>query len=439
MEDKKVSEVSFPEIPECVADLQMSYLPPMGGLVPVEPRHDPGRIDVLIGEGQTSEILRNLCWGVFTTNPNEWSEVTNKMHNLFGIRLLLPDYVAARGEISLAYLDRNNVELDISCCGRGMHQTLLLLARLYANPGAILLLDEPDAHLEVLRQQEVFKLLSNTAEKRQGQIIAASHSEVVLNEAANAGTVVAFLGAPHILNDGKSSQLLKSLRELGWEQYYEAEQKKWVLYLEDSTDLSILQTFAEILDHPAQKYLARPFFRPVTTNLPQKARDHYYGLREAVPDLGGVAIFDRLDKELHGSGALRETMWKKREIENYFCTREVLNRFIRSPEFAGPGPLFSSSHQSTLDESIQEVENSLRTLDNVSPWDDDCKASDRFLEPLMRKLSEKMERPLTLRKNEFFKLARFILPEEIDPEVAENLDLIHEVASACEPEDLNGA
>lgn len=49
--------------------------------------------------------------------------------------------------------------LDISCGGRGMQQTMLLHAYMYANPGAVLLLDEPDAHLETLRQRQTYQLI----------------------------------------------------------------------------------------------------------------------------------------------------------------------------------------------------------------------------------------------------------------------------------------
>ena len=74
------------------------------------------------------------------------------------------------------------------------------------------------------------------------QIIAASHSEVLLNEAAGRDVVVAFVGTPHRIDD-RGSQVLKALREIGFDQYYLAEQARWVLYLEGSTDLSILQAF----------------------------------------------------------------------------------------------------------------------------------------------------------------------------------------------------
>ena len=430
-EGLKVGDAEFSEIPREIETVAVSYLPPMAGLASIEPRHDPGRIDVLIGQGQTSEILRNLCLRVKEDNDAQWRQIVEQMKSLFGVILHDPEYVVSRGEITLAYTEGNGTKLDISCAGRGMQQTVLLLARLYASPGAILLLDEPDAHLEILRQRQIYNAISDIAASANGQIIAASHSETVLNEAANKGTVVAFLGRPHLLDQGKKSQLLKSLKVLGWEQYYQAELKKWVLYVEDSTDLRILQEFARILSHPVEDALAAPFVKYVTTDQPRIARNHFHGLREGVSRLTGVALFDRLDKELDTSGPLREVMWRKREIENYFVTRDVLLRFAESND-AGVGGLFAPAAKKAMAESIEEVTSSLKTLRDISPWDDDCKVSDEFLDPLMRSFSRRQNLPLLLRKSEFYRLVQFMEPAEIDSEVIEKLDVIHEAAVEAE-------
>jgi ABC-type cobalamin/Fe3+-siderophores transport system ATPase subunit len=63
----------------------------------------------------------------------------------------------------MACKDRSACLLDLSCVGRELQQTLLLLAHLYANPKTVLLLDEPDAHLEVLRQRQIYQLLTDVA------------------------------------------------------------------------------------------------------------------------------------------------------------------------------------------------------------------------------------------------------------------------------------
>jgi hypothetical protein len=49
-------------VPEPVRRHNVVFLPPMSGLTEREYRKEAGEINVLIGEGRTAEVLRNLCW-----------------------------------------------------------------------------------------------------------------------------------------------------------------------------------------------------------------------------------------------------------------------------------------------------------------------------------------------------------------------------------------
>ena len=322
---------------------------------------------------------------------------------------------------------------DLSASGRGLQQTMLLLAHLHANPKTVLLLDEPDAHLEILRQRQIYQILTETAEKRGAQVIAASHSEVVLNEAATRGQVIAFVGRPHALTD-RGSQVVKALCDIGFEQYYQAEQTGWVMYLEDATDLAILREFARLLDHPAHAHLERPFVSYIGTCLPNKAREHFYGLREAKQDLVGIAIFDRLEKELQQGTSLTELMWRRREIENYFCSQEVLMAFAAGGH---PDDLFASAEQETrrkaMYASIEEVSRALKTLGKPDPWSHDIKVSDEFLDPLFAEFSKRLRLPLVLRKSEYSDLVKFMPKGGVDHEVTSMLDAIMRVAAEAKP------
>jgi len=44
----------------------------------------------------------------------------------------------------------------------------------------------------------------------------------------------------------------------------------------------------------------------------------------------GLAIFDRLPGPVQDEKGLRELMWKRREIECYFCTRGVILSWARA-------------------------------------------------------------------------------------------------------------
>jgi AAA15 family ATPase/GTPase len=420
-------------IPDEAGSARIAYLPPMSGLADHEFVKQPGEIGVLIGQGQTAQVLRNLCYQIYENkNAKHWDNLLIQINELFGVELLAPKYIAERSEITMAYNDERKNTLDLSSSGRGLQQTLLLLAHLYSNPGAVLLLDEPDAHLEVLRQRQTYNLLIHVAEQQGSQIIAASHSEVVLNEAAERDTVIAFVGKPHRIDD-RGSQVLKALRDIGFEQYYQAEETGWVLYLESATDLAILQEFAKSLSHEAQSFLARPFVKYVETNLPQRARDHFGGLSEAKNDLMGIAIFDRLDKKLQTTDTLVEMMWRRREIENYFCREDVFLAYARHDQ---PDDLFgrieTERREQTMREAIDEV-TKLLEIDNLVPWSPDVKATDEVIDRVFRLFYKKLGLPLQLRKSEYHVLASLMLREELDGEITEKLDAIVTVAKKAKP------
>lgn len=416
---------------EEAAKVRASFLPPMSGLAEQEYIKQPGEIDVLIGQGQTAQVLRNLCLAA-ARDAGAWGRVAGAVRQMFGVTLHPPEVIPGRAEITMSYGDGRGMELDLTCAGRGFHQTLLLLSYLYANPGRVLLLDEPDAHLEILRQRQIFDVLCAAAEEQGSQVIIASHSEVVLNSASGKGDVVAFTGSrPHLLNGGKNKgrQLLKSLRDIGFDQYYLAEQCGWVIYLEDVTDLDILRGFARILGHPAAEDLERPFFHPLGTNVPQQARDHFFGLKEAKEDLVGVALFDRIDKKLADGGPLVETMWERREIENYFCTPGVLLAYAGS---GLPDDLFGHAERdrrvAAMERAIRSVSEAYETLRGASPWSADVKASDDFLDPLFKRFSADLGIPPALRKRGYHELVKHMERGDVPEEVARKLDIIHEVA-----------
>lgn len=414
-------------VPPHLGDLRLAFLPPMSGLAGVEPKWEPGRIDVLLGEGQTAQVLRNLCFNIFGRSTEKWEDLKKHITNLFGVELLAPEFIKVRGEISMAYKEASGVELDLSSSGRGLQQTLLLLAYLYSNPKSILLLDEPDAHLEVLRQRQIYQLLTDVAQKQGSQLIAASHSEVILNEAGGRDMVIAFVGKPHRI-DGRGSQVLKALTEIGFDQYYLAEQTGWVLYLEGSSDLAILQAFAQKLNHAAALYLERPFVH-YTTNLPSRARAHFFGLREANQDLVGIALFDRIETPLQGERGLKEMMWGRREIENYLCREDTLLAYARhdQPQDDLFGYAEATRREAAMREAISEVTAALRTL-GKDPWSAELKASDEFLHPLFDRFFKKLGLENLLRKSGYHVLAGLVPAEKIDPEVSEKLTAIAEIA-----------
>lgn len=425
------------KVPAATRKHAVVFLPPMSGLAEREYRKEKGEIGVLIGEGQTAQVLRNLCWQLHSQDDKAgWTLLVERIDALFQIRLNDPQYIKERSELVLTYRERNGVELDLSSSGRGCQQVILLLSFLLANPGAVLLLDEPDAHLEILRQRDVYNLITEIAAGNGSQIVAASHSEVVLQEAAERDVVMAFVGAPHRIDTRARGQVKKALESIRMADYYLAEQKGWMLYVEGSTDLAILRRLAQRLGHPAQAVLNDSV--PVTylgSNQPQDARNHFYGLREAKPDLVGYALFDRLDRELQAGAPLTEYQWSRREIENYLVTPDSLRGFVqldlRHDDLVDAAE--RARRLETLDRCLAELLHALEITRRPSPWGADIKVTDEFLDPLMENYFQQLGTPQQLYKRDYHGLADALPLDQLDAEVLRVLDNIVALARQATP------
>ena len=396
------------DVPEQAGHVRIAFLPPMSGLAASEHRQDRGTINVLIGQGRTAEVLRNLCYMVHQEHPARWEEIAAKVEEHFLAALEPPEYLPERGEIVVRYRERG-VLLDLSCAGRGLQQLLLLLVYMYANPGSILLLDEPDAHLEALRQREVYHLLCQAAEANGNQIIAASHSEVLLTEAAGKHTVVAFVGKPHRI-DGRAARIVTALRDIGPADFYQAERAGWILYLEGPGQLAMLKEFARTTGHAtAEQALGIAFVK-----YQQDPAPHFLALREAFPKLAGVAVTNCEE-------TLPDGLWaaKVGVMERYLCEAATLEAFAAAGARAeAGGPLF------------EEVEvtrrlQAMRAAISESPADEPV----AYLTGLFDRFYSRLGLANIMETSSFLELAAYVSPERLRPEVTAALDLIARTAS----------
>ncbi|MFM7332979.1 MAG: hypothetical protein ACKO1H_00980, partial [Tabrizicola sp.] len=172
------------------------------------------------------------------------------------------------------------------------------------------------------------------------------------------------------------------------------------------------------------------------SNQPQDARHHFQGLREAKPDLVGIAVFDRLDRELHKGSALTEKMWTRREIENYLVTPASLIGFVNLG-LAEDDLLAEAERQhrtEIMQACIAEMEQALKVARRPDPWGPDIKVTDDFLDPLFENYYQRLGTPQQTYKRDYHGLADALPLELIAPEVVGMLDAIVEVAQNAKPQ-----
>ena len=447
-------------VPDEARATRVVFLPPLSGLIANEPRLDTGAINVRIGEGRTAEVLRNLCLRVLERDPKQWRSLAERIRDMFAIELQEPRYVGNRGEIVMGYRE-GGLSFDISSSGRGFQQILLILAVLDENPGSVIMLDEPNAHQDMLLRRQVYRLITETAWKNGSQIIASSHSELLLNEAVGKDTVISLVGKPHRIHPASenSAQGGKGFHEIGSDQFYQAEQTGWGLYLEKPSDLAILQGFARRLGKAdATSALERPFVFYFGHRLPA-AKRHFHALKDRIPDFKGLALtgnYGASEIQMQGKSRspslanLEQKAWKRRDILNYLCSKATLEAYARhggnpgATDFSEEEKERSKKRVSAMRESISEVFEAFALLGKESPWNDNINikgntnlvkisVGEDFLSPLFSLYFEKLGLPNLMKDKGFHELVDSVPREDIDPEVADALDAIVAVAESVAP------
>ncbi len=447
--------LDLPDFVRAAARLNVRLLYPMSGIETEEPIIQPGRIDVLLGQGQTAQVLRNLCLMVFREDPAAWSRIEKLVGRLFAVDLEAPSETG-RGAIDLFYRQPGaRKPVDIALAGRGLQQMLLILAHLHSHPRSVLLIDEPDAHLEILRQRQAYVLLRDEAARSGSQVVLVTHSEVILDEALDRNLTLLLAGRADELASRK--EIVAALRHYGAEHYIRARQRGYVLYVEGGTDLAVLRALATKLEHAAADAWddnANVYY--VQDNYPEPDRDselerveqgfglspdqHFFSLRPMLPGLRGLAIRDRNARQRKDSdkGGLTTSYWRRYEIENYIVSPEVLRAY--AAHAYRDLPLFDRFRRETdevLDELILDRvfdgrERDLLTWKGMDAdaarllWEartEGRKLSD-FAEEFFRRLADKLDHAMLLRKRDLHGLVDFIDAEDIAEEVSEKLGLV---------------
>jgi hypothetical protein len=442
------------EFLEYVIGIKVELLYPMSGLGTLEPIYQDKFLGTLMGQGKTAEVLRNLC---FKVDRSEWTKIQSLMRRLFQVELNVP-VENAQGGIELYYSPAGAPKelLELATSGRGFQQVLLIFAYLYGHKKSVLLIDEPDAHLEILRQRQMYVLLRDIASDNESQVVMVTHSEVILDEAVERNLTLIRDGITEDITS--KAKVQNSLKVFGTENYVKAVDRGYVFYVEGSTDVDMLRALAERLSHPlagdwddrlnayyvqniSPEQTIESELDRVEMASENKPTTHFRCRRSLLPELRGLAILDRDDRRRVDSieNGLQILYWRRYEAENYFITPDLLRSFANHQystenlfEFVHPERIESVLDTLVLDRVFGGEQGDFQTWKSAPTdsarliWDSKTvalKMSD-FAEEFFRRLHIELNRPMLLRKGELHRLVQFVDPATIPNEVSQKLDTL---------------
>ena len=442
------------EVSAGARELDVVHVPPFSGIDIDETEYNRAFQNIQIGLGKPGIILRNLLqdvawlqeqnltedkWGQLS---QQWRFFADHVYKLFGY-IVYPPTMLGDAFIRCDYRVENpdgslSPRLDINTAGSGFQQVLLLLAFLYARPATVFLIDEPDAHMHINLQGEVYRLLQKVAEERNSQLVIATHSELLL-DSTEPRKIISFFGkSPHCLVDSKSDRdrVREALKRLDAMDLLRAEQSAgMVLFAEGQSDFDILREWAMILGHrlfdcfeKRDKGAFRIYCYDMKGKRTRAARDHFFALQAAFPKMKGFVLID-LDEDREtdrGFGSSNPELvlkkWNRRMIENYLIHPDAIDRLVdrfRLGEVENQTLLFGPDPN--------RAKKKLRDIMPPDFFKDPVNDPTGYLKSADAKeilASVFGAARLSIGKREYHRLAAVMKPEEIHPDVVEMLDAI---------------
>ncbi len=426
----KPKDVENIPIPEADINLETIYIPSFSGIMTNEPERNRALQDVLIGQGKPGDILRNLLLEV-SEKGEAWQDMCTHIKDVFNYELAKP---SARGQAYILCECRSlNSQgkpegplLDINTTGSGFQQFLLIIAFLYArqssvSQSSVILLDEPDAHLHINLQSVMYSTLKNIAKDKKGQLIIATHSEVLINSTAPQNIISFFGQHPRTLSKAtEQKKLQKAMGRLSTIEILKAEQSvDKVLYLEGHTDLDILRAWAETLDHSALKWFndINFYWHNMGGKRPKEALEYFQALQAISPTMRGFVLIDSDGKPNETLGfdfnvkAITMEKWRRYEIESYLVHPATLERFLKSHEHRDKAikKMRGIIPSEYLEDSIEDSIGYFRYMKGSN-----------ILQLIFK------EANYHINKDEYHLIAQEMKSEEIHPDVSKMLDAIAE-------------
>ena len=356
---------------------------------------------------QAGSVLRNLLLAV-SQDPQKWQALQEVVHSFFGYELGSPSGAA---EILARY--RHSAQspfYDLSSAASGFLQVLLVYAALLHKEASLVLIDEPDAHLHILLQDKMYRKLCEYTRQNRSQLIIATHSERLINAAAQDNLRL----LADELREVNDKRKLKDTLHLENTQIMLAETEPGVLYIEGPTDIPLLREWARILGHPLLPFLEKPFSWKTAEN-EWPAVKHFSAMRLMVPNFCGVELCDGDGKDHSNMPTLPKGMkrlyWDRYEIESYLIHPKAISRFVES----------EGGRQ-----AAGKAEAYMKRQLPPALYEDPFELSDYLRDTKGKKVIANIlnEAGLASKETEYYRIAAQMTKEEIHPEVVEKLDAI---------------
>ena len=244
------------------------FIPASTGIIVREEYRASGVRDFLISSGRSSELLRSFLYDISKVNAGRSREIDfirSRLKRVFGTTDLSVDWDEATDPYMKTFYKEKGNTLDLVSGGSGFIQFIQVLSQIYYRKSTLVLLDEPDAHLNPNLVYDMIRTLREYSKELPVQIVIATHSRDILDivEPEQISIVDASQSEATTCAEGKDAAydalgISLPVRQLAYLQMFNK-----VLLVEGSSDNNLLDQFGTIYDVDFKSSLRNAFLLPI--------------------------------------------------------------------------------------------------------------------------------------------------------------------------------
>ena len=264
------------EIPAIISTKKMEgilsepplLIPASTGIIVHEEYRASGVRDFLISSGRSSELIRSFLYDIIMKGDGITKEIElirTKLRHVFGITDLKVEWNEATDPYMRTFYKEKGNTFDLVSGGSGFIQFIQILSKIYYRKSPIVIIDEPDAHLNPNLVYDMIRTLQDYAKEIQVQLIIATHSKDVLDivEPEQIFIIDSSLDESKTCDEAKKAayealNIELPSRDLAYLQMFNK-----VLLVEGSSDITLLQRFGTTLQEDFKSNLRNIFVLPI--------------------------------------------------------------------------------------------------------------------------------------------------------------------------------
>lgn len=356
----------------------IAYLPPFAGVTDRESRLTPAMRSRLLGQGLSGGVIRNAIFDLHEANRtarsrlregrtkiknsdlaslranDPWEILQKTMQEVFATELrIIPfneryhsylkvECVKGRMQNGVFAKHTKFASRDLMVEGSGFLQWLSVYALALSPDIDVVLLDEPDAHLLSLLQQQLVGQLRKIADSKGKQVLLATHSpELIRSYEHERILAIKDRRAKYLSKDVDKVGILAGVGAIHTPTLHALMQHRRMLIVEAESDERFLRLLASSAGIVWPKNLVPWYW----TGKHNERRQLFMQLRRDIVDLRAISIRDRddepdgsviadlIDKSFtNNTDGFTALKWRRRHIENYLLCTAAIARAAGKPQ-----------------------------------------------------------------------------------------------------------